>query len=459
MRMRHLLISTTLLATGATLACVPDQESITPASDDPAASPASAVVPLAAPAAAGSAEPDLFVAGDGRVYMSWLEPLDADGIEAASTRRGRFALRFATLGGDSWSAPRTIAESDDFFVNWADFPSLVAAGDALVAHWLELNGGRGTSYDVHISRSVDGGMNWQASTVPHQDGTPTEHGFVSLVPEADGGVTAIWLDGRNLADRSRPLAEGTGSSAMTLRAKRFDSDGGQGPEALLDERICDCCQTSATYIGDSLVVVYRDRSPEEIRDIWTVRRTPDGWQPPTRLAHDDWQIPGCPVNGPAIAAAGDRGAVAWFSLRDGNPEVKVAFTGDAGASFSEPILLDHGSSLEIDDANPRQVANLAGSSSVAAPVPLGRVDVAWIDDAQVVVSWIVARGGNADVVLQAVGEEGVVGSRRTVATTGSGRASGFPRIVRQGNRLIAAWTQTNGPTPTVHTAAVALPLR
>jgi len=421
---------------------------------DTAATPASLLVDSrGSPGGPGAGMPNLFATQDGRVLMSWLEPVGSDAEAAASTRRGRFALRFATLHGDTWSEARTIAEGDDFFVNWADFPVIIESDGVLAAHWLQMNGGRGTSYDIHITRSRDGGDTWEESVVPHADGTPTEHGFVSMVAEAGGGFTAVWLDGRKSAARE----EGEGPE-MTLRAARFDAAGNEGPEALLDPRICDCCQTSAAYIGDALVAVYRDRSDDEIRDIWSVRRTADGWQEPVRVAYDDWQIPGCPVNGPAIAANGDVGAVAWFSLRDGDPEIKAAFTRDGGASFTEPILLDHGSAGDIDGANPRQVAGLADAGNAATPIPLGRVDIGWVDDTHAVVSWIVGRGSEADIMLQTVDIGGNLGERHVVATTASKRASGFPQIVRQGDRLVIAWIEPDG-TPSLRTAAIDLPLR
>ena len=98
----------------------------TPLGDSPPA-----LEPLATPAPAGSAEPNLTVA-DGRAYLSWLEPTPASG----------HALRFATLENGQWSAPRTVAQGSRFFVNWADFPSLHALpGGRLAAHWLERSGG------------------------------------------------------------------------------------------------------------------------------------------------------------------------------------------------------------------------------------------------------------------------------------------------------------------------------
>jgi hypothetical protein len=394
---------------------------------------------LESPAAPGSRTPSLFAAGDGTVYMSWQEPLDVDGEAPASTQQGRFALRFARLEGNAWGPARTITEGDDFFVNWADFPTIAESDGTLAAHWLRRNGGRGTAYDIHVVRSTDGGETWSESVVPHHDGTQTEHGFVSLVADPGGGFTAIWLDGRKFA-----TAADDAGREMTLRATRFDSEGAQGDVELLDGRICDCCQTSAAYVGDTLVAVYRDRSAEEIRDIWSVRRNPQGWQEPVPVADDGWQIPGCPVNGPAIAAHGDAAAVAWFTMRQGMPEVKVAFADDGGATFGEPVLVDSGAAVEVDSADPRQVAGLADASDSARPVPLGRVDVAWADPTHVVVSWIVARGADAEVVVRTVAIDGKLGPKHVVAATGSMRASGFPRTVRQGDRLVLAWTDPGG---------------
>jgi hypothetical protein len=424
-----------------------------PAADAASAATAELFVELPSPAAPGSRTPSLFTAADGTVYMSWLEPAGDVPAQAASTSTGRFALRFATLSGDTWAPARSIAEGDDFFVNWADFPTIVASEGVLAAHWLRRNGGRGTAYDIHIARSTDGGESWSEPLVPHTDGTATEHGFVSLVPETGGGFTAVWLDGRKFA-----TAANDAGREMTLRAARFDGAGEQLDEVLLDGRICDCCQTSAAWVGDTLVAVYRNRSDDEVRDMWSVRRTADGWQKPVPVAADGWQIPGCPVNGPAIATRGDVAAVAWFTMQGGDPQVRVAFSADAGASFSAPVMLDSGNAAEVDSANPRQVAGLADASDATRPVPLGRVDVAWVDDDTAVVSWIVARGADADIVLRTITSNGELGEPHVIASTGSMRASGFPRMVRQGDRLVIAWTQPDDEV-SLRTAVIRLPLQ
>src|SRR5688500_170057 len=83
-------------------------------------------------AAAPSGQPQLAVSAEGRTVLSWMERL-------GETRRHAFRYAFRDAAG--WSVPRTIVERDDFFVNWADVPSVFpVGGGALVAHWLQKNG-------------------------------------------------------------------------------------------------------------------------------------------------------------------------------------------------------------------------------------------------------------------------------------------------------------------------------
>ncbi|MFP5245123.1 MAG: exo-alpha-sialidase, partial [Thermoanaerobaculia bacterium] len=108
---------------------------------------------VASPAGANAAEPFLFATKDG-VLLSWLEPAGEN----------RFALRFAKHRGGKWSAPVTITERNDLFVNWADFPSIVEdEKGALYAHWLQKSGGDTYSYDVRMATSTDGGRTWGKS--------------------------------------------------------------------------------------------------------------------------------------------------------------------------------------------------------------------------------------------------------------------------------------------------------
>lgn len=360
---------------------------------------------VTSPAAPGSAEPNL-VASERRVYMSWLEPLDSG-----------HALRFATLDGDRWSEPGTIRTGRDFFVNWADFPSLQLLGDGrLAAHWLQRNGTGAYAYGVRVALSTDNGRSWSPPLTPHRDDSPNEHGFVTLWPEG-GTLNAVWLDGRKFSRKGHDA-----SNEMMLVSTTIDAAGRRGAEVRLDERTCDCCQTDAALTADGPIVAYRDRSPEEIRDIYVTRRVNGTWTPGVPVHADNWKVDFCPVNGPAVAASGRRVALAWFTAAYDSARVKLAFSDDAGARFGAPI--------RIDDGN-----------------PAGRVDVVLLPDGAALVTWIERTGGDtAAVRVRRVARDGKAGATRTIAHSSAARASGFPRMAVSGGDVVFAWTEPGKPS-------------
>jgi hypothetical protein len=368
------------------------------------------------PAAAGSGEPSLAATRDGRVYLSWIEPAG----------EGRHALRLAVRRpGGSWSAPRTVAEGEGFVVNWADFPGVAALEDgALFAYWRvrHSHGGR-YAYDVRLAVSKDGGASWSAPIVPHRDGTASEHGFVSLAASGSDRMTAVWLDGRNTVVADPAKAE------MALMTTTLGADGQLGEETIVDGRVCDCCQTSAARTDRGVVVAYRDRTEKEVRDVSVVRSTAGGWSEPLVLGRDAWEINGCPVNGPAVAAAGARVSVAWFAAPRDQPHVSVAFSGDGGATF--------GAAVRVDDGR-----------------PLGRVDVVALPRGALV-SWLEQVGTGAELRVRAVTPDGTRGAGLTVAGSSAARSSGFPRMEASGGEVVLAWTDPSEP-PRVRTAVLPL---
>src|SRR5690349_13583594 len=249
--------------------------------------------PTESPANGDSREPELTTTPDGRVILSWVEKLGDK----------RYALRTATLNQDGWTEARSVSEGENWFVNWADFPSVIALKDGtLAAHWLVKSGSGTYAYNVNISTSKDAGKTWLKPLVPHRDNTQTEHGFVSLIPLSDGRLGAIWLDGRNMKNTKESDEHAPSPESMTLRYATIDANGNLYDEAELDERVCECCQTSAAITSQGPITVYRDRSPSEVRDIYIVRQVNGSWTKPQPVFADNWEINGCPVNGPAVAA-------------------------------------------------------------------------------------------------------------------------------------------------------------
>ncbi len=289
---------------------------------------------LSPPVGANSSLSRLVTDANGDVYLSWVSQQDE-----MST------LSWSKLVDDAWQAPQVIARGDDWFVNWADFPSLVVNEDSMAAHWLRMSARGSYDYDVIAAFYDPESQSWGEPVTVNKDGVHAEHGFVSMLPMSEGRTFIAWLDGRNTRMGEAEAEAEAGheghdmGGAMTLRAGIFDPDGKSLQEWELDGRTCDCCQTGAALTASGPVVVYRDRSEEEIRDIYITRWVAGQWSEPAAVYHDDWKIAGCPVNGPAVAARENRVVVAWFSARDDSPEVKLALSTDGGATFSEPVMV------------------------------------------------------------------------------------------------------------------------
>jgi hypothetical protein len=368
------------------------------------------------PAGPDSGEP--FLASDGSaVYMSWLQRAEQGGHD----------LLFARYVEGAWSAPRAIARSDRFFVNWADVPSIVRGPDgALWAHWLERGEVGGYDYGVRIARSADDGVTWSAPWTPHDDGTATEHGFATSVP-VGGDLGYLWLDGRGFSDgpAGEPL---TNQTALYYRT--MGSSGPSSAEVMVDARVCDCCQTDAALTARGPIVAYRDRNPDEIRDIYVTRLVAGSWTEGMLIHEDKWQTGSCPINGPAVAAQGENVAVAWFSNAWEVPLVKVAFSTNGGESFEIPTGVDSGN-------------------------PSGRVDLLMSEDGSVLVIWLERTGGDfAEVQMRHVTPRGRLGEVLRVSSA-SQRASGFPRMVTTpGGEILVAWTDGSDATPAVRVSAI-----
>lgn len=205
---------------------------------------------------------------------------------------------------------------------------------------------------------------------------------------------------------------------MTLRGAMLDKTGTKTKEWELDGRICDCCQTSIAITANGPVVVYRDRSKEEIRDMSIVRFVNGEWtEPKTIFFADEWKIAGCPVNGPRADAIGNNLAVAWFSMKENKGEVKIIFSEDGGATFKKPSRVDEGKAI-------------------------GRVDVVMLNEKTAIQSWM--EGSTIKAVD--VNADGSKAQPVVVAESPHSRSGGSPQMTKAGNKLIFAWTDSQAKT-------------
>ena len=366
---------------------------------------------VVSPVAGNSSLPKLYSNGK-ELFLSWVEEKDS-----------LSSLQYSVLKNNVWSSSEEIIKGNYWFVNWADFPAITENNGNILTNFLQKSAKGTYTYDVKLNYFSSETNTWSKNILLNTDGTKSEHGFVSMLPYYDDSFFVTWLDGRTTINVDREDAQ------MTLRAAFVDKEGVILKDSLLDERVCDCCQTSAAMTKNGPVVVYRDRSANEVRDISIVRLENEIWTNPEVVFKDNWIMPGCPVNGPAIDAFEANLAMAWFTAENDNPRVQVIFSEDNGKTFALPVRLDNGNAI-------------------------GRVDVTMISESKAIVCWMEPNGNDTLIQLQSVDINGNKGEVITLSKTRSERASGFPQIELLEDTLYAAWTSLENSTSTIKIAKI-----
>jgi hypothetical protein len=178
------------------------------------------------------------------------------------------------------------------------------------------------------------------------------------------------------------------------------------------------------------LVVYRNRTEDEIRDIYIVRSVNGKWQEPHPVYVDGWKIGGCPVNGPAVDARDNLIAVAWYTMAQDSARVRLSFSTDGGDNFDRPLI--------ISDAD-----------------PLGRVDLSFIDEKRVLITWLENRNKDeAEILGCVVGRDFSKSETFKLVTTSPSRKSGFPKIAVVNKEVYLCWTETKGAASKVRTVQV-----
>ena len=368
----------------------------------------------APPKSAISVSPNLSLDKKGSPILSWMR-IDGETVY----------LEYARLESNQWSPPITVSSGGNWLVNRADFPSVVQLTDSLwAAHWLVFTDPSTFAYDVFISLSRDGGKTWEEGFSPHTDGTISEHGFVSFfADESDVGV--VWLDGRKMlgghADEAAQHVHSEGTDGMTLRSTKLTSTGLITDDQEIDDLVCDCCQTDISETPDGPILVFRNRTENEHRDIYFSRMINGQWSKSKPVAIDNWLIEGCPVNGPSVAANQNKTAVAWYTQAKGFGEVKVALSDNGSDDFDSPINIDSGEDV------------------------LGQVGLAPLEEGGFVVSWMThIEDTSGELRVQYIDDSGAISPSVVAAEISNTRIAGLPQMVLTDENVVLAWTGSSG---------------
>jgi hypothetical protein len=395
----------------------------------PAAAPPA---PVSLLGVAGRVNEHVSAASDGGsvVALAWSGSADATGTDI-------FAA-VSTDGGGTFTPPaRVNAVDGQANVNGEQPPRVAVVREAggsrsIVVLWTA----KGEDGTVLLSaRSTDGGHTFGPSAALPGVQAPGNRGWESMAAADDGRLYAVWLDHRDTARQPGADAgthhhgDGTSAAAMDgpARAQRsqiFVSavDGSLAPKSIA-RGVCYCCKTALTTgPGGSVYAAWRHVYEGNRRDIAFAASRDGGrsFDPPVRVSEDDWQIDGCPENGPALSVDGrDRIHVIWPTL----------VRGAAG----ETLRLYHASSLDGRRFTPRAALPVSGAAyhPQLVSTPDGRLIAAWDE----------VVGGQRQIKA-ARGEPKADGSVAftplPLAAAGRGE---YPALTATATDAVMAWTQ------------------
>lgn len=357
-----------------------------------------------------SSEPNLYTSINGGTYLSFISTSDTSELS-------KLYFSKLELNNLEWNTPSLINSSTDWFVNWADFPRITTNNQkGISVHFLEKSSSETYSYDIKVMNSKDEGNSWNNPMKLHNDNTKTEHGFVSTI-NYNNNFLSTYLDGRQneLAKENKNL-----KPQMTLRATSYNIDGVILMDELIDNKVCDCCQTDIALTSDnSPITVYRDRSNNETRDIYYSYYKNSKWSNPLPVFNDNWIIGGCPVNGPAISTFNNSSSLIWYTEIDGESKIKIAFTDDITKGFDDPILIN-------------------------ANNPLGRVDIEMINENSSIISYMDYINDKAYLKLQKIDRYTDINKSIIIDEISNTRSSGFPKInIIDNDKTIISWTDSS----------------
>ena len=347
-----------------------------------------------------NAQPNL-VSYNGSLSLSWI----------SSKEENKAFLNYSQYKKGRWIKPQVIASGSDWFVNWADFPAHAINQDLIITSHLKKSASGTYTYDVILNLQKLSGEKIRENFLLNTDGVKAEHGFVSIMANNEKGFFITWLDGRNTIEKK---LEGD-HKPMTIRFAEITDKGDVIKESELDASTCDCCQTSIAITNDGPIVVYRDRSEEEVRDIYSVKNINGTWEKPNAVHDDGWIINGCPVNGPKVAVNSKNLAVSWFTVSNNHPLVNVSFSKNNGNSFGAP--------LKVNDHD-----------------AIGRVDVAFLNDEEVIVSYMEVDDIGTYLRIKKVSFDGKISEPITISKIDGGRNTGVPQLEIIDSEIFIVWT-------------------
>lgn len=341
-------------------------------------------------------------------------------------------ISMSSDGGATFSEPRRVNDVDgDASANNEQPPRVVISGAKASARkitvfWSKRNEGpqRARRDAIRMTNSEDDALTFTPARLTHDASLSGARGWESLAVSPNGGVHAVWLDGR---DAERKIAEAAAHSGTPHKGQPPQdlyhgsiAPDGRVIESVIATGVCFCCKTAvAVDARGTVYAAWRHIFPGSVRDI-AIAKSIDGGRrfgSLARVSEDKWELNGCPEDGPTLAVDG-AGVVhiAWATVvNDGEPQKALFYTTSSdGKTFSPRARLP-----------------------VAAAATPGHPQLALASDGRAAIVWDEVVAGQRRVSFTRVSRSGAFAPAQILS--GDESASN-PVIVGVDNGLLVAWT-------------------
>ncbi len=353
----------------------------------------SQAVRVSAPGA-DAAEPAAASAPDNGVYIVW--------VEHGADKNADVFLQKMNAQGQSVGEKVRVNSEAGAATAWRGDPPTIAVGSdgkIFVGWTARVNAPEGSSSNLVISLSRDGGHSFDAPVKVNDDKLPAVHGMHSLAVDQNGSIYMAWLDERYLREdaaksqpKESPTEPKTGSSNAEAGAAHKHSeanrevyfavskDGGKSFSAnkKLASDVCPCCKTSIVAAPDGKVYFsWRQVLPDNFRHIAVAASSDNGasFSQAAIVSDDRWQIAGCPVSGASLAIGANNALnVVWFSAGEaGQPGIYRSESVDGGKTFSPRVLVSEGAAFGTQALVTDAAKNLEAVWSAGGKVVTGKL--------------------------------------------------------------------------------------